>query len=203
MTATRSTLLGASLMVGGLVTAGCAKVPEGEREVDGVRFESEVTRSGSALEVSYRVANRADVDVYVVDAIPAYANGSLQAKSANTVYVLGSGGDRAEVSKRVFALPDDKTFAQMPAVGWAEVAAGEELRRDVSVPLPLDEYRPFTDDSVPKLPDSVEEVIFCVGVLDLRDVYPEGVPTEMTGLAHSDSAAEAQQIFCSDPVPLG
>ncbi|MDQ4112198.1 MAG: hypothetical protein M3306_14030, partial [Actinomycetota bacterium] len=63
-------------------------------------------------------------------------------------------------------------------------------------------YRPFDDDSVPELPDPVEEVIFCVGVLDLRDLYPKGVPAKVTGLAHSDSAADSQQIFCSDPVSL-
>lgn len=79
-----------------------------------------------------------------------------------------------------------------------EVASGEEMKRDVRVPLPLEEYCPFDDDSVPKLPDPVEEVIFCVGVLDVRDLYPKGIPAEVTGLAHSDSAAESQQIFCSD-----
>lgn len=181
---------------------GCAKVPEGEQEIEGVRFESEIVTAGDALEISYRVVNDADTDVYVVDSVPTYTNDALQPESADTVYVLGSGGSRAELSKRVFALPDDKTFAQMPAVGWAKLAAGEEMKRNISVPLPLEEYRPFTDDSVPELPDPVEEVIFCVGVLDLRDLYPEGVPAEVTGLAHSDSAAESQQIFCSEPASL-
>lgn len=201
MTTTRLMLL-ASLLAGGLVMSGCAKVPEGEREIEGVRFESEVAQTGGALEVSYRVVNDADTDVYVVDSVPTYANGALQPESADTVYVLGSGGSRAEVSKRVFALPDDKDFAQMPAVGWVKLAAGEEMKRNVRVPLPLEEYRPFDDDSVPELPDPVEEVVFCIGVLDLRDLYPEGVPADVTGLAHSDSAAESQQIFCSDPASL-
>lgn len=183
--------------------SGCATVPEGEREIDGVRFESEIAQTGGALEVSYRVINDADNDVYVVDSVPTYANGALQPASADTVYVLGSGGSRAEVSKRVFALPEDKSFAQMPAVGWVKLAAGEEMKRDVRVPLPLEEYRPFDDDSVPKLPDPVEEIIFCVGVLDLHDLYPKGVPVEVNGLAHSDSAAESQQIFCSDSAAVG
>ncbi|MFI5622280.1 hypothetical protein ACIA03_02340 [Nocardioides sp. NPDC051685] len=195
-------MLASLLTAGGLMMSGCAKAPEGERKIDGVRFESEIATAGDALEISYRVVNDADTDVYVIDSVPTYANGALQPESADTVYVLGSGGSRAEVSKRVFALPDDKTFAQMPAVGWVELAAGEELKRDVRVPLPLEEYRPFDDDSVPGLPDPVEEVIFCVGVLDLRDLYPDGVPADVTGLAHSDSAAEAQQIFCSDPTSL-
>ncbi|MFJ9393014.1 hypothetical protein ACIRON_29625 [Nocardioides sp. NPDC101246] len=182
--------------------SGCSKVPEGEREIEGVRFESEITTVGDALEISYRVVNDADTDVYVIDSVPTYVNGEVQPPSADTVYALGSGGKRAELSKRVFALPDDKTFAQMPAVGWAELAAGEEMERDVRVPLPLEGYRPFADDSVPELPDSVEEVIFCIGILDLGELYPEGVPTEVTGLAHSDSAAESQQIFCSDAAEL-
>ncbi|MFE7228561.1 hypothetical protein ACFU7D_27445 [Nocardioides sp. NPDC057577] len=196
-------MLASLLTAGGLVMSGCAKVPEGEREIEGVRFESEIATAGDALEISYRVVNDADTDVYVIDSVPTYANGALQPASADTVYVLGSGGSRAEVSKRVFALPDDTSFAQMPAVGWAKLASGEELKRDVRVPLPLEEYRPFTDDSVPEVPDPVEEVIFCVGVLDLRDLYSEGVPADVTGLAHSDSAAESQQIFCSDPASLG
>ncbi|MFD7077557.1 hypothetical protein ACFV9G_25325 [Nocardioides sp. NPDC059952] len=196
-------MLASLLTAGGLVMSGCAKVPEGEREIGGVRFESEIATAGDALEISYRVVNDADTDVYVIDSVPTYANGALQPASADTVYVLGSGGSRAEVSKRVFALPDDTSFAQMPAVGWAKLASGEELKRDVRVPLPLEEYRPFTDDSVPEVPDPVEEVIFCVGVLDLRDLYSEGVPADVTGLAHSDSAAESQQIFCSDPASLG
>lgn len=203
MTTTRLMLLASLLTAGGLVMSGCAKVPEGEREIEGVRFESEIAQTGGALEVSYRVINDADTDVYVVDSVPTYANGALQPASAGTVYVLGSGGSRAEVSKRVFALPEDKSFAQMPAVGWVKLAAGEEMKRDVRVPLPLEEYRPFDDDSVPELPDPVEEVIFCVGVLDLRDLYPKGVPAEVTGLAHSDSTAESQQIFCSDSEAVG
>ncbi|MEU4453971.1 hypothetical protein AB0F44_21745 [Nocardioides sp. NPDC023903] len=203
MITTRAMLLASLLSAGGLVMSGCAKVPEGEREIEGIRFESEMAQAGGALEVSYRVINDADTDVYVVDSVPTYANGALQPASADTVYVLGSGGSRAEVSKRVFALPDDKSFAQMPAVGWVKLAAGEEMKRDVCVPLPLEEYRPFDDDSVPELPDPVEEVIFCVGVLDLRDLYPDGVPAEVTGLAHSDSAAESQQILCSDSAAVG
>ena len=202
MTTTRLMLLASLLTAGGLVMSGCAKVPDGEREIEGVRFESEIAQTGGALEVSYRVVNDADTDVYVVDSVPTYANGALQPASADTVYVLGSGGSRAEVSKRVFSLPEDKSFAQMPAVGWVKLAAGEEMKRDVRVPLPLEEYRPFDDDSVPELPDPVEEVIFCVGVLDLRDLYPKGVPAEVTGLAHSDSAAESQQVFCSEPEEL-
>lgn len=182
--------------------SGCAEAPEGEREVEGVRFESEIVTAADALEISYRVVNDADTDVYVIDSVPTYANGAPQPASADTVYVLGSGGSRAEVSKRVFAPPDDKTFAQMPAVGWVKLAAGEELKRAVRAPLPLEEYRPFADDSVPELPSAVEEVIFCVGVLDLSDLYAEGVPADLTGLAHSDSAAEAQQIVCSEPEEL-
>ncbi|MEI7054823.1 hypothetical protein WBG06_03315 [Nocardioides sp. CCNWLW239] len=182
--------------------SGCATVPEGDQEIIGVWFDSEITVAGDELEVSYRVVNDADADVYVIDSVPTYANGALQPASADTVYVLGSGGSRAEVGKRVFALPEDKSFAQMPAVGWVKLAAGDEMKRDVRVPLPLEEYRPFDDDSVPELPDPVEEVIFCVGVLDLRDLYPQGVPADVTGLAHSDSAAEAQQIFCSDAALL-
>ncbi|MEU6133879.1 hypothetical protein [Nocardioides sp. NPDC047086] len=202
MTTTRSMMLASLLTAGGLVMSGCANVPEGKREIEGVRFESKIAAAGDGLEISYRVVNDADTDVYVVDSVPTYANGALQPPSADTVYVLGSGGSRAEASKRVFPLPDDKTFAQMPAVGWVRLAAGEEMERDVRVPLPLEEYRPFDDDSVPELPDPVEEVIFCVGVLDLRDLYPEGVPAEVTGLAHSDSAAESQQIFCSESEKL-
>lgn len=179
--------------------SGCAKVPEGEREIDGVRFESEIARAGDSLEVSYRVINDAEADVYVIDSVPAYANGALQPPSAAAVYVVGSGGNRAEVSKRVFAVPKDRSFAQMPAVGWVKLVAGKEIERDVRIPLPLEENRPFDDDSVPKVPDPVEEVIFCLGVLDLSTLYPDGVPAKVTGLAHSDSAAEAQQIFCSDP----
>ncbi|MGY0387500.1 hypothetical protein ACWZJV_11065 [Nocardioides sp. WG-D5] len=195
-------MLASLLTAGGLVMSGCAKAPEGEREIEGVRFESEIAVAGDALEVSYRVVNDADIDVYVVDSVPTYANGALQPASADTVYVLGSGGSRAEVSKRVFPVPDDTSFAQMPAVGWVRLAAGEEMERDVRVSLPLEAHRPFDDDSAPDLPDPVDEVIFCVGVLDLRDLYPDGVPAEVTGLAHSDSAAASQQIFCSDPASV-
>lgn len=195
-------MLASLLTAGGLVMSGCAKAPEGEREIEGVRFESEIATAGDSLQISYRVVNDADIDVYVVDSVPTYANGALQPASADTVYVLGSGGSRAEVSKRVFPVPDDTSFAQMPAVGWVRLAAGEEMERDVRVSLPLEAYRPFDDDSAPDLPDPVDEVIFCVGVLDLRDLYPDGVPAEVTGLAHSDSAAESQQIFCSDPASV-
>jgi hypothetical protein len=55
-------LLASLLTAGGLVMSGCAKVPEGEREIEGVRFESEIAQTGGALEVSYRVVNGADTE---------------------------------------------------------------------------------------------------------------------------------------------
>ena len=170
-------------------------------------FAAEVTVADGAIRVTYRFTNRSDDEMLLPDQL-ADENGEYDGTTSRA-YVTGEDG-AVLISQRVFPQPDTdrKDWAQAPKVQATRVAAGESVRGSVEVPRPFERLQPFGDDlgyGVIALPDPAGEVRFCLGVLS--SPYPVPV-ADQAGVAaplldHSNQNAEAQYLFCSDPVAVG
>ncbi|NUR73660.1 MAG: hypothetical protein HOU81_22815 [Hamadaea sp.] len=160
-----------------------------------IAFTAKVAVEGQTIHISYQLTNKSADEVLVLDRVP----------GTDAVYVVGrSGTHLVEIGRRAYAMPDtDKvSWAQAARVGVTKLPPGESVDEQVTLALPLQRRHPYGDDygdGTIKLPDPIEQVVFCVGVV--RAAEAKGLAADET-LPHLSSTTSVQHLFCSDPVKL-
>lgn len=212
-------------LVGTLVVAGCAgaeeeQVPDPTSTEGGpaepaqealrpdVDFAADLTLGADAVAVSWTLTNTGDRPLLVVDRAPR-ASGASVVYDPSVAYVVGADDGLVQVASRLFHAPetDRMSWARPPRAGATELAAGATLARELAVPLPLVRSSPWGDDvghGPIELPDPVEAVQFCLGVLagEPQPSWGPGADGDVVVLNHGGGAVAAQHVLCSDPVPL-
>lgn len=170
-----------------------------------VTADLEVTPGADDVVVSYSVTNDDDVPLLLVNRLPQTVGAGTSYVSSG-VYVTGTDDGAVEVSQRVFPWPEgDVERVAAPAVGASVLRPREVVQVSVVVPTPFVDSQPFGDDlpaGVSAVPDSPEQVSFCLGVLP-RGAGKAPDADGVVVLNHGDQVAEAQYLLCSDPVDLG
>jgi hypothetical protein len=155
------------------------------------------------LEVSYTWTNRSDQPVLAVDR-PRESSGAAPAPSPTAWYAVGVGEDVVQISQRVFDLPDDAPdYAQGFEVGFTLVQPGGTLRRELVIPMPVTEAKPFAGYYAggERAIGDPARAQFCLGVL--VPPYAEGlVDDSEDGLVGFHRSTDRQALFCSETVAL-
>ncbi len=191
----------------GITSGGEPADPRSDQPEPEASFRVEVTPDDTAVSIRYRLTNGSDRVLLVPNQLTD-SNGAVD-DTRQTVYVTGTGEHAVAISQRVFASPetDRLDLAQLPTVGVSRLKPGGILSVDLEVPLPLERRHPFGDDlgyGTIELPDPVDEVQFCLGVIsapvapNVGLVRSDGVST----IQHGTPANDAQYLYCSDPVDL-
>jgi len=165
-----------------------------------VGFTATVSVEGQSIHITYQLTNQSADELLVLSRVPGSGK-----NDPNAVYVVGRTGTHVvEIGKRAFAMPDtDKvSWAQAARVGVVKLPPGESVGEQVTVALPLKRRHPYGDDygdGAITLPDPIEEVVFCVGVV--RQSEAKGLAADDT-LPHLSSTTTVQHLFCSSPTKL-
>lgn len=189
----------------GLTLTGCFLVKSNEVYVDyepqwkatGTKPEAVLTASiqprQDTLAIRYTLRNNGS------EPLVAYVGVTGEAAShAWDVYVTAREDGVVEIAKRTFAIPPNVNADSIGQIEGVVVAPGAEFSEDFAVPLPLKARRPYT--TKPKLPDPVEKVAFCLGVV-LQKEAPQPGPTD-DGERGRYPLNGPQHLFCSDAVNL-
>jgi hypothetical protein len=182
--------------------------PAGTPTRPAAQFDVQVAPEEDGVRVSYRLVNQGSAPLLVPNRLPVPAGAGVRYRS-DQAYVSGGPDGLVQLSHRVFAWPDTArmTWEVAPRVGVTQVAPGRSVSAELTVPLPLTRNQPFGDDigyGTIRLPDPVEDMVFCLGVLPgpSSGAIPLHRDDGVLLTEHGNSTNSAQHLFCSDPVPL-
>jgi len=191
----------------GLTSGGEPADPRSDVPEPEATFQVQVSPGDTSVAVTYTLTNDSSVPMLIPNQLTE-SNGTVD-DTRQTVYVTGTGDASAAISQRVFASPDTDRmdFAQLPSVGVSRLAPAGTLSVDLEVALPLERRHPFGDDlgyGTIELPDPVEEVQFCLGVISAPFAPNLGLERSdgTSTIQHGTPSNEAQYLFCSDEIDL-
>ena len=170
------------------------------------RFDAEVTVRDTEVQVSYRFANKGDESLLLINRRGVAVGGGVRYRE-DAAYVTEDAGGGALLSQALFGIPDsDQTWESIPRVGVTEVKPGETVEVEVRSAVPLSWFHPFGSDfgsGAMSIPDGVDEVRFCLGVV--APPFPESMTprTEEDGTRTVGHASAAQHLFCSESAAMG
>jgi hypothetical protein len=134
-------------------------------------------------------------------------------------YVTGRGDGLVEVALRAFDVPDGIYPEMMARIGAVTVASGASITGAVLASMPLTRNHPYGDDygrGVVRLPDPIQQVVFCIGVIRSAEARPlpeptagpngslpqgAGAPGDVV-FEHFSGTTQKQHVICAEPVPL-
>jgi hypothetical protein len=198
---TRTRTLAAALAAAvGFAAAGCSGGGPGEppdpqptSAAPKVDFTADVDVRQNDVHVAYQLVNKSGGDLY--------------AFKSDKVYATGHDNGRVQLAQRAFAMPDgDVTWTQAVPADGVRVGDGQQITADLTVPLPLQRRHPYGDDygdGPIKLPDPINDIVFCLGIVRASDVtvtVPAGTAITLPNLA---STTAIQHLLCSEPTKLG
>lgn len=194
-------------LAGAVALAGCGDdggpgAASGDEALDGVALEATIEPGPDALVISYEIRNDGAEPVLVLNQVPVQdaPAGSRREISPDAVYVTRRGGGLVEVAKRTFDQPDGVDLYAPFLLDATVVDPGAVLGEDLTVPLPLEgrSLHSGADGGLDELPDRVERVVFCIGVIPTggRDF---GAGGEVISTNHG---LDGQRLLCSDEVAL-
>ncbi|MFJ9393015.1 hypothetical protein ACIRON_29630 [Nocardioides sp. NPDC101246] len=199
-----------------LLLAGCAEGkaespygefgPSSSASAPEATFDADVAVSDTQVQVSYRFVNDGDEPLMLINR-PGVAAGAGVRYREDAAYVTEDADGGALLSQALFGVPDsDQTWESIPRVGVTEVAPGEAVEVDVRSAVPLTWFHPFGSDfgSGPmSVPNDVDEVRFCLGVVS--SPFPESMTlrTEADGTQTVGHASAEQHLFCSKSAAFG
>lgn len=155
-------------------------------------FDAEVTPRAEALDIRYTLRNQG------TEPIVAYIGVEGDAAShAYDVYVTARKDGTVEVAKRTFAIPPNVNADTIGTIEGVVVPPGEAVSEEFSVPLPLEANRPYASGF--KLPETVREVVFCLGAVLQSEAAAPKPAEEGRGKYPLNGP---QHLFCSPPAKL-
>lgn len=165
----------------------------------------DVTADGDGVHIGYRLRNTGAEPIVVLEGVPETDTMNTPEAAPDAVYVTARADGTVELSQRAFGFPAGGAVAVPFQIGGTVVAPGAEIARSFTVPLPLRGRQPYggAAGTPTDLPEPVRRVAFCLGVLpaNMIDMRRDGT-AEHPVYGHMDFTAQAQQVLCSDPIPL-
>ena len=190
-----------------LLAGGCT-VPPSEPPtsaptgpVPSVEFTASIEVRPGELRISYRLVNRDDHDLYVLNQV-SRPDGRFGG-APGQVYVTGYDDRVVEISMRAFDMPPNVFYDSPAHIAATRIAPGEEVAEAFPVALPLARRHPYRDDAGEgpiSLPDPVESVLFCVGVVGVPP--PPHAYQDLVVYDHMPATTRNQHVFCSEVVAL-
>lgn len=181
--------------------------PKGADAIPGVEFTATVEVVDDAVKVEYELVNESSSKVYLPNRVGRSDDYGRVTHDPNFVYATGARGGGVDLAKRAFATPDTdrESWAQAPTVGVTVVAPGGRVTESLSVPMPLERHQPWGSDygyGTVRLPDPVERIRFCLGVLAAPLPPAAALEKDDDGpvISHGNASNQAQHVYCSDPV---
>jgi hypothetical protein len=182
-------------------------VPSADPPAD-ASLEVDVERVDAGVRIAWTVTNDDDVPLLLFDGLDGdeQPGGIVQDPYVTGGDGSGRGGDDgvAEVSRRLFPVPDDLEGVQEYGTNARELAPGASASQTESVTVPLAYAPAASEGGGHDLPDDPDEAVFCLGVgpVDELDASP---PAESGGpwfVPHGDANMAHQTLLCSDPFAL-
>ncbi|MBW3614499.1 MAG: hypothetical protein KY439_04210 [Actinobacteria bacterium] len=171
--------------------------------MSGVSFEASVKRAAGVLDVSYRLSNDSGASLLVLNRVPAKEApaGTPLATDPAQVYVTHRGGGLVELAKRTFTRPEGVELYAPWEIEMTVLGSGHTLEESFAVPLPLEgrSLYPEHDGGLAQLPDPVETVVFCVGVVPPPRSLTVG---EHGSVSRAGHGLRGQRLLCSDEVDV-
>jgi hypothetical protein len=163
-------------------------------------FDASLTVDGDALRISYRLVNENDGDLWVLNRVPVAVTPTRVTTEPDAVYVTGRGDHTVEIAKRAFDMPPGVGVEVPAEIGATLLPPGQAVAEQLTVALPLRRYHPYGDDvedGLVLLPDPVESVLFCVGVVADTPYPPYPSSEGWPAFPHLVSTTRYQHLFCS------
>jgi hypothetical protein len=199
-----------ALGAAGVVACGSdddgGEAPRADPPVD-ASLDVEVERLDAGLRITWTVTNDGDVPFLVFDGLD---GDEAAGEPVQGAYVTGGdgsdqgGGDGvAEISRRLFPVPDDLEGVQQYGTNASELAPGATASQTENVSLPLEVAPAAPEGGGEDLPDDPSEAVFCLGVgpqdgLDTTELVTAGhwfVP-------HGEANMTHQTLLCGDPFAI-
>jgi len=169
-----------------------------------VTLECQPTRVGNNLSFPYTITNSSDVDIYVMDAVPAVDPSTRQAvadRNSVVIYLMSDG--RAHVLRGIAPLPTDRRVYMRVIPLAVKLAAGATLTRQIEVPLPLAETSPYFPDlplrqyepvDLPGVRFSVE---YLRGTVEGFSATPVDFADDLLRVAARNTVGMTERVSCS------
>jgi len=177
-------------------------VPRADPPADAA-LDVEVDRVDAGLRITWTVTNDGDVPLLVFDGLDGDEDPGEPVQGA---YVTGgdgsgTGGDGvAEISRRLFPVPDDLEGVQQYGTNASELAPGATASQTENVSLPLEEAPAASAGGGEDLPDDPSEAVFCLGVGPQDDLDAAALVTSGHWFVpHGEANMAHQTLLCSDP----
>jgi hypothetical protein len=158
-------------------------------------FTADIAAGPDGFKISYRLTNRSTEDL-----IALYGPEPPTRPDRNAVSIIATAvPGRIQIAKRAFAKPPNYEEMQESMAGGVIVGPGASVAEQLFVPTPVRSIAPFANiDGVP-LPDPITEVVFCVGVLRLREAQVASNDGSVVTVTESAATTSVQHLFCSAP----
>lgn len=198
---------GIVLVLGASVLGACGDddtdVPRADPPAD-ASLDVEVTQVDAGLRITWTVTNDGDVPLLVFDGLD---GDEAPGEPVQGAYVtggdgsdLGGGDGVAEISRRLFPLPNDLEGVQQYGTNASELAPGGTASQTESVSLPLEEIPAAARGGGDDVPDDPSEAVFCLGVGPRDEVEAtENVTAGHWFVPHGEPNMAHQTLLCSDP----
>lgn len=160
-----------------------------------VAFTADIAAGPDGFRISYRLTNRSTEDLIALSGPEPPARPDRNAVSIIATAVPG----RVQIAKRAFAKPDNYIETQESMAGGMIVAPGASVAEQLYVPAPTHSIAPFSTLDGHPLPDPITEVVFCVGVLRLREAHVASNDGSVVTVSESTATTSVQHLFCSAP----
>ncbi len=167
-------------------------------------LDVDVERVDAGLRITWTVTNDGDVPLLVFDGLD---GDEAPGEPVQGAYVTGGdgsglGGDDgvAEISRRLFPVPDDLEGVQQYGTNASELGPGATASQTENVSLPLDDAPAAPEGGGEALPEDPSEAVFCLGVgpQDELDASSNVTPGRWF-VPHGEANTAHQTLLCSDP----
>ena len=182
---------------------GSGDLPRADPPAD-ASLDVEVEPVDAGLRITWTVTNDGDVPLLVFDGLD---GDEAPGEPVQGAYVtggdgsdLGGGDGVAEISRRLFPVPDDLEGVQQYGTNASELAPGATASQTENVPLPLQDAPAASEGGGDEVPDDPSEAVFCLGVGPQDDVdATESVTPGHWFVPHGEGNVAHQTLLCSDP----
>ena len=164
----------------------------------------DVERVDAGLRITWTVTNDGDVPLLVFDGLD---GDEAPGEPVQGAYVtggdgsdVGGGNGVAEISRRLFPVPDDLEGVQQYGTNASELARGASASQTENVSLPLEHAPAASEGGGEALPDDPSEAVFCLGVGPEDDLdASSNVTPGHWFVPHGEANTAHQTLLCSDP----
>ncbi|PZS31481.1 MAG: hypothetical protein DLM59_09875 [Pseudonocardiales bacterium] len=169
-----------------------------------VSFTAGLTERSGSVQITYRIVNTGPVPLVIYDGAPS-EHGAATSTLVPEAYVTARENGTVEIARRTFPVPPGVHPVALAVLRGTILPPGKTASGSFAVALPLTPLRPYMGSAEIRLPDRVERLVFCLGVVRqdalserLRDGLPQ--PGGSAGPSRDSPLfphPSPQYLFCS------